>query len=232
MRQAVQIGAPYSQGFPITTTEKANEIGQRYCGPVVLITDALCYSTTDIFAAGFQDHEIGTIIGIDNNTGAGGANVWTQDLLLRFLQSDQDTPYLPLPSNADMRVSIRRTLRVGKSNGTVLEDLGVVPDILYAMSKDDLLNDNVDLLARAAEVLADRPARMLKAQITDQDSDSVTLNLETLGIDRVDIYQQSRPLGSVDVEDGTTEVSVSTTSTVGLRLQGFDNEQLVASRRL
>ena len=45
-----------------------NLFGQRYYGPVALIIDALCYSTTDIFAAGFQDHEIGPVIG--TTTGA------------------------------------------------------------------------------------------------------------------------------------------------------------------
>ena len=45
----------------------------------MLVTDAFCYSTTDIFAAGFQDHEIGTILGCHDNTGAGGANVWDHD---------------------------------------------------------------------------------------------------------------------------------------------------------
>ena len=39
-----------------------NLVGQRYFGPVVLITDARCYSATDIFAAGFADHEIGPIL--------------------------------------------------------------------------------------------------------------------------------------------------------------------------
>jgi hypothetical protein len=232
MRQAIQIGAPYSQGFPITSPQKTNEIGQKYHGPVTLITDALCYSTTDIFAAGFQDHEIGTIIGIDNNTGAGGANVWTQELLLDFMQGDDASPYLALPSNAGMRVSIRRTIRVGKSNGTVLEDLGVVPDILHAMTREDLLNDNVDLLSRAAAVFADRPVRGLKVEIADADNDSTTLSLVTRGLDRVDIYQDSRPLGSVDVEDGTTEVEVSQPSLTGVRLLGFDDNELVASRKL
>ena len=42
----------------------------------VLLVDALAYSATDIFAAGFEDHEIGLIIGTASGTGAGGANVW------------------------------------------------------------------------------------------------------------------------------------------------------------
>ena len=76
MELALQTGSPFSAGFPISDPKKCNEMGQRYFGPVVLITDALCYSTTDIFAAGFQDHEIGKVIGVHETTGAGGANVW------------------------------------------------------------------------------------------------------------------------------------------------------------
>ena len=39
---------------------------------MVLVTDARCYSTTDIFCAGFQDHGIGRILGVGAATGAGG----------------------------------------------------------------------------------------------------------------------------------------------------------------
>ena len=77
---------------------------------MVLITDARCYSTTDIFAAGFQDHEIGTILGTDDNTGAGGANVWTLELIRQFFGSGGMPPPLQsLPKGAGMRVAIRRT---------------------------------------------------------------------------------------------------------------------------
>ena len=84
-------GAIYSQGFPIEDPDQTNSIGQRYQGPVVLITDARCYSTTDIFAAGFQDNKIGVILGVDGNTGAGGANVFTHELL-DFLFAGPDSP--------------------------------------------------------------------------------------------------------------------------------------------
>lgn len=58
--------------------------GSHYHGPVVLITDAHCYCVTDIFTVGFKDHQIGHILGVDGNTGAGGANVWTHDLLKKL----------------------------------------------------------------------------------------------------------------------------------------------------
>ena len=71
MQLALQTGSTFSAGFPISPPEDCNAIGQKYFGPVVLVTDALCYSTTDIFAAGFQDHQIGPVLGVDGNTTTG-----------------------------------------------------------------------------------------------------------------------------------------------------------------
>ena len=84
---ATEIGAAFSAAKPITPEDGANDLGQTYHGPVVLVTDARCYSATDIFAAGFADHAIGKILGVDDNTGAGGANVWTHGLLAELLRA-------------------------------------------------------------------------------------------------------------------------------------------------
>ncbi|MEZ4733758.1 MAG: S8 family serine peptidase [Caldilineaceae bacterium] len=148
---AVETGDIFSQGFGLEAVEEYNQIGQKYHGPVVLVTDALCYSTTDIFAAGFQDHEIGPILGVHANTGAGGANVWSHGLLRELLPNE---PLLrPLPKEANFRVAIRRTSRVGVHAGLPLEDLGVTPDEIYHMTQRDLLQDNVDLIEKAASLL-------------------------------------------------------------------------------
>ena len=96
--QAVETGATFSQGFPLLSIESYNDIGQKYHGPIVLVTDALSYSTTDIFTAGFQDHAIGKILGIGNNTGAGGANVWDHSHFLQYLPGE-NSPFKPLPNN-------------------------------------------------------------------------------------------------------------------------------------
>ncbi len=61
-------GESYTVGFPIESDdEDYNQIGQHYTKAVILITDALAFSTADIFAAGFQGHQIGPIIGTDAN---------------------------------------------------------------------------------------------------------------------------------------------------------------------
>ena len=76
---------------------------------------------------------------------------------------ETDSPFKSLPNGANMRVSLRRTLRVYEREGMPLEDLGVIPDAslydvkttdVHEMTKADLLNDNIDLINQAASILA------------------------------------------------------------------------------
>lgn len=234
LEESVTTGAVYSRGFSITPHSFANAWGQRYHGPSVLITDARCYSATDIFAAGFQDHNIGHILGVDGNTGAGGANVWTHDLLKQLLQFpspvDPDTPFEDLPKSAGMRVAIRRTLRVGEQTGIPLEDLGVKPDSLHAMTLDDLIDDNNDLINKAGEILSDRNVFQLEADVSTT-TVGHQLTVTTIGLDRLDIYIDNRPISSHDISDGTANIDL-TNDGDDVRLEGFDDHKLSASLRL
>jgi hypothetical protein len=208
--QAVETGAQYSLGFPITDPESANNVGQQYQGPIVLVTDALCYSTTDLFAAGFQDHAVGKIIGINaNNTGAGGANVWTQSLLTQIMAPSRSSPYRPLPAGANMRVAMRRTLRAGDLAGTPVEDLGVRPDYEYRMSRRDLLGDNADLMEFAGWVLSRMPLRRLVAQVHPLGGGRLGVRAWTRNVERVDVYLDGRPDHSLDVADGVHDFAIA-----------------------
>jgi hypothetical protein len=233
MNQAVETGSIYSSAFPLTPEEQANEIGQRYFGPVVLVTDARCYSATDIFAAGFQDHAIGPVLGVDDNTGAGGANVWPHHLLrtLRNTPPDQDSPYAALPKQADMRVSIRRTLRVGALAGTPVEDLGIRPDVRHELTRRDVLEGNLDLLDAAGVLLAGRPVRRLRFTAVLSADGALALAFVLQGVDRVDVHVDGRPRSSHDVGDGDCTVVVpGVPGARSVRVQGFFEGQLVAAR--
>jgi hypothetical protein len=225
--QALQTGAVFSAGFPISDPEVCNEIGQRYFGPVILITDALCYSTTDIFAAGFQDHSIGTVLGTDGNTGAGGANVWEhRDFVSDILP---DSGYEELPNGAGMRISIRRTLRVGRHAGTPVEDLGVIPQVRHFLTRKDVLHENQDLIWKAASLLADRPVRSLKIRFQASSSTHATVIAEVEGMTRLDVYLDNRPNRSLEVVNGHAQFDAPLAQT--LELRGFDAAQLVARYR-
>jgi Peptidase family S41 len=257
LKQIVETGATFSQSFPLTPEEWCNSIGQKYYGPVVLITDALCYSTTDFFAAGFQDHNIGPILGTSGNTGAGGANVWDHAPLLERMRQgsgDTDSPLKSLPNGANMRVAIRRSLRVNEHEGMPLEDLGVVPDAslwvdgeknVHEMTKKDLLNDNVDLINHAAKILAKMPVHRITADVSS-DVEKITFKTKTENIARMDVFIDDRPDRnnsakfvfrpqlSIDVINNSAQFVVKQPRNKPsfIRIEGFNKEnELVAVRQ-
>jgi C-terminal processing protease CtpA/Prc len=227
--QAVETGSVYSQAYPLTPESDANALGQRYQGPVVLITDARCYSTTDIFAAGFQDHAIGPVLGAAGNTGAGGANVWDYGTL----QAALPRVFKALPRGMSMRVAVRRCTRRAKMAGMPLEELGVVPDARHKMTRNDLFHDNVDLIAQAATLLKGQKVRTLSGTLEILAGDRRLL-LKTQNVSRVDVYLNQRPTLTLDVKDGASKVDLPARpqALTGVYLEGFDADQLVATCRV
>ena len=230
--QAVETGTDFSQGFPLSSVERCNDIGQKYQGPVVLITDALCYSTTDIFAAGFQDHGIGTILGVDPATGAGGANVWEYALIAQLAA---DPAALPpqLPSDASFRMAVRRVTRIGGNAGLPLEDLGVRPDVEHRLTRRDVLERNVDLLHRAARILGRQPWQRLAVTRSGVSTCRVTcVNLQA-----IDAYLDGHPVRHHKVRAKTAAFSLplprgGQRGRHVLALEGFRDGRLVAATRL
>ena len=244
--ESVVTGATYSSGFPLNSEESCNDIGQVYHGPVILITDALSYSTTDIFAAGFQDNEIGEVLGTSDNTGAGGANVWWYEDLMNAVRAAPNSPFKPLPKGADLLVAVRRSIRVGRQAGRPLEELGIAPDHRHHMTKRDLLQSNDDLVKRAARILDKKPIYSLsvKASPWKDGSRTVTVRAGTKirspkriqYISRLDVYVAGRPHKSLDANDGSLSSKTFTLKRHrgknNLLVQAFDGaNNLVAAYR-
>ena len=224
---AVESGEVYSQGFPLQSPEDVNLVGQQYQGPVVLITDALCYSATDIFAAGFQDHRIGKILGASRRTGAGGANVWEYDLLQQALPRR----FPNLPRQTSLRVAVRRCTRVGDRSGVPVEDFGVEPDEVHLMTEDDVLRGNIDLIQHAAALLAQETPHLLSARADWSRPGGAVVEVLGQNITRVDLYQDGRPIGSQDLSTGAAIISLPSdlNSARPLMLRGFEGERIVAA---
>lgn len=227
LEEAVETGSIYSHAFPLTSRESCNTMGQKYYGPVVLVIDGNCYSATDIFTAGFQDHRIGKILGVSTNTGAGGANVWEHWLLNRALPSGWGLK--PLPNQAGMRVAIRQCLRVGPRAGALLEDFGVVPDKVHQPTREDVMDGDRKLLTIAAELLAQKSAHSIKVTTggpnpAEPGQRYITIN--TLNLKRMDFYVDDRPQGSRDLAvnaEGQTTQTHSIRMGASLRLTGYAN---------
>ncbi len=221
LEEAVETGSIYSHAFPITDQDSCNRIGQRYYGPVVLLIDGNSYSATDIFAAGFQDHGIGKVVGVSNNTGAGGANVWEHWLLTSALPTGWGLK--PLPNQAGMRVALRQCLRVGPRAGALLEDFGVVPDEFYKLQRKDLLEGDGELWAFAATLLGHETARSIKVVDTAPsrvDPNQRQLTIETRGLNRLDFYVDDRPQASIDLKiNSSGEATIKPAIDRGARLK-------------
>jgi Peptidase family S41 len=230
--ESVLTGAQHSSAFPLYDPADVNPEGQLYHGPVVLITDALCYSATDTFAAGFQDHAIGHVLGVDDATGAGGANVFTID---RLRQDWPAGPFTALPGGADLRVALRRTLRVAGHAGQVVEDFGVTPDQLHRFTERDLLDGNRDLLEHAGELLAEGQPRVLDVGKVSADETALHLIVTTERLSSLDVYADDRPIGTAIVLDGINTITLPLTAPLPaatLRVNGFDGDTLVAARTI
>jgi C-terminal processing protease CtpA/Prc len=242
--ESVVTGATYSMGFPLTSEKSCNDIGQVYFGPVVLITDALSYSTTDMFAAGFQDNQVGDILGASGNTGAGGANVWGFQDFIKNTRNNPNTPFKALPRDTNLNVAIRRSIRVGQREGRPLEELGITPNRRYRMSKRDIMDHNKDLIAAAARIINSKPAYSLKVNsVANKDrtiqvvASSKTRRANTRqAIRRVDVSVDGAPYKSFKVDRGAlpaTEVAFDLANEpikVEVRAFDYDNNVVAAYR--
>ena len=159
--EGVQTGELFSLGFVISPRDSVNAVGRKYFGKVVLLTDAACYSTTDFFCAGFQDHQVGRVIGYDATTGAGGANVWTHDLLRQVWPdpTPAKNPFKVLPRGMGMRIALRRSIRVRINAGRPVEDLGASADIVHRRTRRDILENDADLYDVAGTILSQSGTR-------------------------------------------------------------------------
>lgn len=255
LRRATQTNTMFSSNYRLSPHSLCNSVGQRYYGPSVLITNSLSYSTTDIFSAGFQDHRIGTVIGIDRSTGAGGANVVAHSALRRRFEKvkaaaafvNNPVPVWPLgndlPGQADFHVAIRRTSRVRSRSGMELEDLGVIPDCRYYMTIDDVMHGNRDLIAFAAGVLSKMPSyelREVQAPVFEApDHGTLRCEVRTRGIEWLEIFVDGRACGSQNVKDGNNKLTIPWTSAATpkrLSLRGYREDgqraDLIAARNI
>jgi hypothetical protein len=229
----LESGASFSQGFALTEPRECNDVGQIYQGPVVLVTDALCYSTTDIFSAGFQDHRIGPILGCHASTGAGGATVWDHKENLQAMTIAPKNPFAPLPQGAGMRVAALRCTRLGSRTGIPVEDYGVVTDVRYYMTRADVVGNNENLIASAAMILDKLPKQTLRIAPAAA-APRQQFTVDCTGIDRLDLMLDDRPVVSQNVTAPSVTVGLPSPATVGsvLKAQGYRQGELVVGTRL
>ena len=193
------------------------------------VVDANTYSSGDLFAAGFYDNEIGTLVCVDQATGAGGANVWLPEDVEFALA---DTPYAQkqLPGGVTYTLAVRRATRSRTAEGVAIEDVGVRGNETYTMTKRDLTHDNRGLLEFCGALLKAQSRTRMNVERARDDPSQLTV--VTQGLDRLDVVVDGRPRQSLDVDDHTsTKVMVPDRWDL-LELRGYADEELRQRRRI
>ncbi|MDH3300720.1 MAG: S41 family peptidase [Acidimicrobiia bacterium] len=221
---ALGTGELYSQGIPITPVERCNDRGQVYGGTVIAVVDATTYSAGDLFAAGFADNNIGTIVSVGRATGAGGANVWRSDVL-RSILAGTDHSLGTLPGGVGFTMSVRRATRVGSSEGAPIEDLGIAGHRPYAMTERDLLEGNIDLLTMCARLIEAEPSTAMEVS-----ADGLRIKVTSDRLDRIDVFVDDRPFTSANTHGDVAFQLLRMPESV--RIDGYRGDLLEQSRRL
>jgi len=217
-REARATSAPYVKSLPLARLGAYDDIGQVYQGPVAVLVDALTYSAAEIFAAGVQDHGLGLVLGTSSQTGGGGANKW---LYANLQHVSEDAELLPdLPKQASFDLALRRTTRVRGRSGDILEDLGVVvgPGDRLEVEPDDLLRGNSNLLKKVMDRLSELPQYGISARYHGTRR---VFTVEADGLERVDVYVDGRPVGSLGGEERELELSAEASTPETARFFGF-----------
>jgi hypothetical protein len=225
LTDAASTGEPYSSHLPITDVEQCNDVGQHYGGPVVVIVDANTYSSGDLFTAGIVDNRIGPVVCVGIATGAGGANVWSSDdVQSAMLGAKQPLPVLP--EGASFTLAVRRAVRSGDADGMLIEDNGIAGQP-YAMTQTDILSHNEDLLAHCEALLAGQPWTRMDVRARGR-----TLEVTTVGIDRLDVYRDTHPVRpTMEVKrDGVRKIEIPSGGSV--EVVGYAGTVVCQRRRL
>jgi hypothetical protein len=193
----------YTASLGITPLAQVNRLSQRYFKPVSILTDGSCYSACDMFTAVMQDLNIATVISEDRQTGAGGANVITLPTVFAGIPIARRGGLTDLPLGISFNVAWRQTLRTGARAGAVLENEGVVANLVRRTTPTDATNSDQSLMEFVAAELASRRGRYISSvqgvPIPRQNvgtSDWV-LPLQIVGTDRVTVARNGSQIADL-----------------------------------
>jgi hypothetical protein len=209
VEESARNGGPLTTGHYLTPVEEANKIGRVYRGPSVLVTDVGTYSAADMFAAAYQDHEIGLVIGVDPATGGGGGNVWTHETVVETLAGVPDLPLQKLPGGGTLTLAIRRAIRTGINSGIALEDAGVVADLhLPPPSALDLLNGFPGVIRHACRLLGSGRHFGLRIRSAVASGTAISVQLDLENVDAVSFLVNSESAVSSTAGSGAFTVAL------------------------
>ena len=133
-----------------------------------------------------------------------------------------------LPDGIGLSLAYRRATRSGPSEGLPIEDIGISGET-YALTRDDLLAGNRDLIAHCIGLLGQSPATKMAVAI---DRSTRTITVKTSGLSRVDAMFDGHPGTSTNVSGTATTALTYPAGTNAVDLSGWIADQVHQRRRV
>lgn len=217
LKKAAEQNATMTAPIALSTAEQLFTDGQAFFRPIAIFTNSNCYSTCDMMSALFQDHALAEVWGEDAQTGAGGANNWNYNYLLRNLPKDNMGPFKKLPFNMNVGFAFRQTVRTGIHAGELLEDEGVFADHIIETTVEDVVNNGKSQFAKISESLAAKKAQYMaevrfnKQNSLETEGENIELLLDVKATDTIKVFYKKEVIADVKVvhslETQTVKVS-------------------------
>lgn len=149
VNSSVAVGEPFTGPvMRFFNTDYGERFAPRaYFGPVVTLTDGLCYSAGDIFVSLQKDYEFSTVVGVSDNVGAGGAST------SRYSDLQGLFPRIIKPVEVTFTTALLRYHRSAQKVGAIVENIGIKPDIRYFQTRKDALMEDCDLYEFLGDLL-------------------------------------------------------------------------------
>lgn len=234
LNQAIKDKQKYTAPLSITPANEANDFGQIWYKPTVVLTDASCYSACDIFTAGMQDMGAATIIGLHKNTGAGGANVMEHKTFRAIMGEGDENPFKELAFGQNMRVSWRQCIRSGSHNGELIEDTGVLSDVVVPLKLGDIGLESKELMKQVHKAVLELQPKYtsgLEAKvgglIVVSNGTAAKWKEKVYGADRIDVLVNNKLLVSHSIAKSETAKEVDVDAGP-LKTEWFDKSVVLA----
>ena len=237
VKTAMAEGKAFAGPLAITPVSEANDMGQVWFRPVVVLTDANCYSACDLFAAEMKDSGAGVLIGLNASTGGGGANVMEYNTFHALFADGGENPFLPLPHRQNMRVSWRQVIRSGKGSGKLIEDAGVESDFVVPLVPADIGAESKEMM-RTLHRIIDKLSPQFQSSLGERRGGLVLLKngstakwIENVqGVDALELLIEGKTVASFNVPWSATPASVEV-SVQGLSDEWADRPILILGKR-
>jgi hypothetical protein len=137
---------------------------------------------------------------------------------------------IPLPalaSGANFTMALRRAIRSGDAEGTLIEDTGIAGQP-YAMTLRDIFQGNKDLIDFCGKILSAQPSTQLQVARSGR-----SLKITTAGLDQIDIFADGHPTGAGLPLKGNGTVRLPFPKGAGsIEVVGFSQKVIRQRRRL